>query len=71
MELQKNPDDIKGIRKLEMPPPLLRHSYASASVATDILIRKNVNAMPLCRQEQMWNQCQQFKKTRPKQGSHE
>ncbi|MEG2350965.1 MAG: transposase, partial [Hungatella sp.] len=43
------------IRKPEMPPPLLRHSYASASVVTDVLIKKYVDAMPLYRQEQMWS----------------
>ena len=37
-----------------MPPPLLPHSYASASVVTDVLMKKYVDAMPLYRQEQMW-----------------
>ena len=37
-----------------MPPPLLVHSYASASVVTDVLMKKYVDAMPLYRQEQMW-----------------
>ena len=37
-----------------MPPPLLAHSYASASVVTDVLMKKYVDAMPLYRQEQMW-----------------
>ena len=37
-----------------MPPPLLAHSYASASVVTDVLLKKYVDAMPLYRQEQMW-----------------
>ena len=37
-----------------MPPPLLAHSYASASVVTDVLMKKYVEAMPLYRQEQMW-----------------
>lgn len=37
-----------------MPPPLLRHSYASASVVADVLIKKYVDAMPLYRQEQIW-----------------
>ena len=39
-----------------MPPPLLAHSYASASVVTDVLMKKYVDAMPLYRQEQMWKQ---------------
>ena len=30
-----------------MPPPLLAHSYASASVVTDVLMKKYVDAMPL------------------------
>ena len=37
-----------------MPPPLLAHSYVSASVVTDVLVKKYVDAMPLYRQEQMW-----------------
>ena len=37
-----------------MPPPLLAHSYASASVVTDVLMKKYVDALPLYRQEQMW-----------------
>lgn len=37
-----------------MQPPLLVHSYASASVVTDVLMKKYVDAMPLYRQEQMW-----------------
>src|SRR5699024_7457345 len=37
-----------------MPPPLLAHSYAFASVITDVLMKKYVDAMPLYRQEQMW-----------------
>ena len=37
-----------------MPAPLLAHSYASASVVTDVLMKKYVDAMPLYRQEQMW-----------------
>lgn len=42
------------IRKAPTPAPLLQHSYASASVVTDIMIRKYADAMPLYRQEQMW-----------------
>ena len=37
-----------------IPPPLLAHSYSSASVVTDVLMKKYVDAMPLYRQEQMW-----------------
>lgn len=50
-------EDITGctdIRKPAMPAPLLPHSYVSASVAADVLVRKYVDAMPLYRQEQMW-----------------
>ena len=36
-----------------MPPPLLAHSYTSASAATDVLMKMYVDAMPLYRQEQM------------------
>lgn len=42
------------IRKASAPAPLLQHSYASASVVTDVIIRKFVEAMPLYRQEQSW-----------------
>ncbi len=34
--------------------PLLPHSYASASVVTDIIVKKYADALPLYRQEQMW-----------------
>ena len=37
-----------------VPAPLLPHSYASASVVTDIIIKKFSDALPLYRQEQMW-----------------
>ena len=37
-----------------LPLPLLPHSYASASVVNDVLMKKYVDAMPLYRQEQMW-----------------
>ena len=37
-----------------MPLPLLAHSYASASVVADVLMKKYVDAMLLYRQEQMW-----------------
>ena len=42
------------IRKAPTPAPLLQHSYASASVVTDVMIRKYIEAMPLYRQEQSW-----------------
>ena len=34
--------------------PLLPHSYLSKSLATDVLIRKYADALPLYRQEQIW-----------------
>ena len=37
-----------------MPLPLLAHSYASASVVTDVLMKQYVDASPLHRQAQMW-----------------
>lgn len=37
-----------------MPVPLLPHSYLSRSLATDVLIRKYADALPLYRQEQIW-----------------
>ena len=42
------------IRKAPTPAPLLQHSYASASVLVDVMIRKYADAMPLYRQEQSW-----------------
>lgn len=42
------------IRRPEAPAPLLPHSYASASVVTDIIVKKYADALPLYRQEQMW-----------------
>lgn len=38
----------------KMPTPLLPHSYLSKSLATDMLVRKFADALPLYRQENMW-----------------
>ena len=42
------------LRRPHVPAPLLPHSYASASVVTDIIVKKYADALPLYRQEQMW-----------------
>ena len=42
------------IRRPRVPLPLLPGSFASASVVTDIIIKKYADALPLYRQEQMW-----------------
>ena len=42
------------IRRPHVPAPLLPHSYASASVVTDIAVKKYVDGAPLYRQEQEW-----------------
>ena len=42
------------IRRAHIPAPLLPHSYASASVVTDVIVKKYADALPLYRQEQMW-----------------
>ncbi len=42
------------IRRPHVPAPLLPHSYASASVVMDIIVKKYLDALPLYRQEQMW-----------------
>ena len=42
------------IRRPHVPAPLLPHSYASASVVTDVIVKKYADALPLYRQEQMW-----------------
>lgn len=43
------------IRRPTSPVPLLPHSYASASAVTDVIVKKFADALPLYRQEQMWN----------------
>ena len=42
------------LRRPHVNAPLLPHSYASASVVTDIIVKKFADALPLYRQEQMW-----------------
>lgn len=42
------------IKQAKAPAPLIPHSYASASAATDIFIKKYIDALPLYRQEQIW-----------------
>ena len=42
------------IRRPHVPAPLLPGSYASASVVTDVIVKKYADAPPLYRQEQMW-----------------
>ena len=41
--------------KAEMPKPLLTHSFASPSLATEILYQKYYLGVPLYRQEKMWD----------------
>lgn len=36
------------------PPPLLKHSLASASSVADVMTRKYVDGLPLARQEKIW-----------------
>lgn len=50
----ENETGYADIRKSPTPAPLLPHSYASASVVADVMIRKYADAMPLYRQEQSW-----------------
>ncbi len=42
------------IRQARTPAPLLQHSYASASVVADVIVKKYADALPLYRQEQIW-----------------
>ncbi len=42
------------IKTAQAPAPLIPHSYASASVVTDVIIKKYMDALPLYRQEQIW-----------------
>lgn len=51
---QEDETGCTEIYKPTMPAPLLPHSYVSPSVATEVLVRKYVDGMPLYRQEQMW-----------------
>ena len=41
--------------KAEMPKPLLTHSFASPSLATEVLYQKYYLGVPLYRQEKMWD----------------
>ena len=41
--------------KAEMPKPLLAHSFASPSLATEVLYQKYYLGVPLYRQEKMWD----------------
>ncbi len=45
---------LADLRRPHIPAPLLPHSYASASVVTDITVKKFTDGLPLYRQEQMW-----------------
>ena len=42
------------ILRAHIPVPLIDHSYASASVVTDVIMKKYADALPLYRQEQIW-----------------
>ena len=42
------------IKRAHTPAPLIDHSYASASVVTDVIMKKYADALPLYRQEQIW-----------------
>ncbi|MBR3429452.1 MAG: IS66 family transposase [Clostridia bacterium] len=42
------------IIQAQPPAPLIPHSYASASAATDVFVKKYMDALPLYRQEQIW-----------------
>ena len=40
--------------KPDVPVPLLKHSYVSPSVVTDVMVKKYADGLPLYRQEQQW-----------------
>src|SRR5699024_11106848 len=44
------------IVRASVPKPLLNHSLVAASVVAEIMYQKDVNAMPLYRQEAEWKQ---------------
>lgn len=41
--------------KPDMPVPLLKHSCVSPSVATDVMVKRHADGLPLYRQEQQWD----------------
>lgn len=43
-----------ALYKPDTPVPLLKHSYVSPSVATDVMVKKYADGLPLYRQEQQW-----------------
>ena len=45
---------VAKIIQAQPPAPLIPHSYASASVATDVFIKKYMDALPLNRQGEIW-----------------
>ena len=47
--------DTPTFYKAKMPKPLLTHSFASPSLATEILYQKYYLRVPLYRQEKMWD----------------
>ena len=49
-------DGVSVIVGAETPSPLLKHSLASASKVTYVMYQKNVNSVPLYRQEADWKQ---------------
>ncbi len=42
------------IYSMQAPPPLLKHSLASASTVAEVMTRKYVDGLPLYRQEKIW-----------------
>lgn len=52
---EKSEKDTATIVKTKVPNPLLTHSFASSSLATEVIYQKYYMGVPLYRQEKVWD----------------
>ncbi len=52
---EKSEKDTATIVKTKVPAPLLTHSFASSSLATEVIYQKYYMGVPLYRQEKVWD----------------
>ena len=52
---ENNEKDTATIVKAKTPAPLLPHSFASSSLATEVIYQKYYMGVPLYRQEKVWD----------------
>ena len=52
---EESAKDTPTIIKTKIPNPLLEHSFASASLATEVIYQKYYMGVPLYRQEKVWD----------------